>query len=886
MSTLRRNLESARSRFRGLGWRHATAPGIALGVAFALSCSSPTESCKVNGVTVTPGSAQLTVGGTSQLVAAVSSSNCSTVPTASWSSSAAGVATVSGTGLVTAVGEGTTTITATAEGSSGTATVTVSPAPVATLEIQPSSGNVVVGTTTQLAAVARDQAGQVLTGRTVTWQTLSAAVASVSASGLVTGLSAGQATITATAEGRTAIALITVSPAPVATVTVALNENNLTPGQATQALATLLDAQSNALTGRTVSWNSSNGAVASIDQFGAISAIAPGQTTITATAEGKSGQAVLTVSQVPVASVALSVPQATMQVGASQNATATALSANGSILVGRLVTWQSSNVAVALISSGGTITALGPGITVITATIEGQFAVAAVSVANPVATVEVSLAAGAINVGQTTQATAVAKDGSGTVLPGVAIVFGVANPAVASVSANGLVTALTVGVTNITATAGAIAGNVQLTVNPIVVPVASVDVTPASQTISVGATFQFAAQPKGAANQNLDGRVVTWSSSNETVATVSPNGLVTAVAAGNAMVFATSEGIQGSATLTVQVQPVATVTVSASATTAAIGVQITAMAVLKDAGGNILTGRAIVWSSSNQAVATVSNDGLVATIGLGTTTITATSEGQSGSVVITVVGFPVLSLSNATPGSNATSVGIETAIVLTFSENIDPATVTASTVTLTTGGIAVAANRTVSGKVVTVTPTSPLAEFLKVYQVGVTTGLRSQVGNTLPNATQWTFTTVLLDANFYYIIKNDLSGTDHALDTYSDTFQCFMSTPAGVYSGHYWLISPAPAPYGSFYTFTNSFGGVNKTLTGQTNNQCLIADLAPPAYFDQLWIIVASGVADRWYIRNLDWGGTSLSNAAPFPALRTSAAVADQRWSFTRSFHK
>ena len=61
-----------------------------------------------------------------------------------------------------------------------------------------------------------------------------------------------------------------------------------------------------------------------------------------------------------------------------------------------------------------------------------------------------------------------------------------------------------------------------------------------------------------------------------------------------------------------------------------------ATAVLKDAGGNVLVGRTVTWQSSNTTVATVSGTGVITTVGIGTSTITATSEGQSGGALLTV----------------------------------------------------------------------------------------------------------------------------------------------------------------------------------------------------------------------------------------------------------
>jgi hypothetical protein len=114
---------------------------------------------------------------------------------------------------------------------------------------------------------------------------------------------------------------------------------------------------------------------------------------------------------------------------------------------------------------------------------------------------------------------------------------------------------------------------------------------------------------------------------------------VTGVAAGSATLTATSEGQSGTATVTVTAAapaPVATVTVSPASASLAVGATQPVSAVLKDANGNVLTGRSVTWATSNAPVATVSGSGLVSALLVGTATLTATSEGRSGTAAVTV----------------------------------------------------------------------------------------------------------------------------------------------------------------------------------------------------------------------------------------------------------
>src|SRR5438128_7201445 len=102
-----------------------------------------------------------------------------------------------------------------------------------------------------------------------------------------------------------------------------------------------------------------------------------------------------------------------------------------------------------------------------------------------------------------------------------------------------------------------------------------------------------------------------------------------------------SEGRTGSATVTVALIPVASVVVSPAPATLPVGGTLQLTVTLKDANGTTLTGRTVAWTSSTTTVATVSPSGLVTDVASGgTTTITATSEGKSGTSVVTVQAPP------------------------------------------------------------------------------------------------------------------------------------------------------------------------------------------------------------------------------------------------------
>jgi len=340
--------------------------------------------------------------------------------------------------------------------------------------------------------------------------------------------------------------------------------------------------------------------------------------------------------------VLVSPASASVIVGRTTQFAATIADASGKPLLGRSVTWSTSNSIVAQVNGTGLASAVAVGGPVmIEATSEGKTGTATVTVLPvPVASVTVTPPATTLTVGQTAQLLATPMDGGGVPLTGRVITWTSANSAVADVDGAGLVTAKTVGgPVTITASSEGKTGNATVTVSP--VPVASIAVSPASSTLTVGQTAQLTATPKDANGDPLTGRVITWTSDNATVAAVDGSGLVTAKGAGGpATITATSEAKSGTASVTVIPVPVASVTVSPSTATVVMGMTLQLAATPRAANGDPLTGRTITWSSGNTTIADVDGTGLVTAKALGgPVTITALSEGHSGTASITVTAF-------------------------------------------------------------------------------------------------------------------------------------------------------------------------------------------------------------------------------------------------------
>ncbi len=431
---------------------------------------------------------------------------------------------------------------------------------VTRIALSPKNVTLFPNQTTDITAVGFTAAGDTAMGIGVSWSVTGGTIIDTSTSNgrhygrYKSGTQLGRYKVTATSSGTSDSAAVTVTQVPVATVAVTPAAASTTVGQAVQLTATPRDSTGAPLSGRTVTWASSNPGVATVNVSGLVTGAAAGSATITATSETKSGTSAITITVVPVASVAVSPASASVSAGQAVQLAATPRDTNGITLSGRVVTWSTSNAAVATVNGSGLVTGVATGSATITATSEGKSGTATVTVNGvPVASVTVSPATASIMVGQTVQLTATPKDANGNVLTGRVVTWTISNAGVATVNGTGLVTALAAGAAIITAACESANGTAAITSTN--VPVASVTVSPPTATVTVGQTVQLTATPRDASGNPLSGRVITWASSSPTVATVNSGGLVTAPAVGTATITATSEGQSGASAITVTVPP-------------------------------------------------------------------------------------------------------------------------------------------------------------------------------------------------------------------------------------------------------------------------------------------------------------------------------------------
>jgi len=290
-------------------------------------------------------------------------------------------------------------------------------------------------------------------------------------------------------------------------------------------------------------------------------------------------------------------------------------------------------------------------------------------VAGPVTTVTVAPSPGAVNVGALLQLTATGQDANGNPSP-TTFTWGTNNSSIAIVSSTGVVSGVGVGSTTITATsANNVVGTATVNVSAAAGAVTSVTITTAPTTVRVGSTVTFAATARDANANVVSGAPYTWESTDPTVATIASTGVATGVRVGTTTIIATSANGVPSAAVTLNVTPpTANITVSvpgtfggATAGQIPVGFQAQVFATGTDLlGGSVTNNSQTTWSSSNNAIATVSSGGVITGVSNGTAVISARSNADgvtTGNRTITV--FTVVEGLGARIGFN-TALGTPT----------------------------------------------------------------------------------------------------------------------------------------------------------------------------------------------------------------------------------
>ncbi len=329
---------------------------------------------------------------------------------------------------------------------------------------------------------------------------------------------------------------------------------------------------------------------------------------------------------IPVTSVTLDKSTLELTVGANGQLKATVSPDDAT---DKSVTWTSSDSKVATVDANGRVTAVSVGTATITAKSGEVTATCEVKVL-PIAVSSVTLDKSTLEiiVGSNGQLKATVSPGNAT---DKSVTWTSSDSKVATVDANGRVTAVSVGTATITAKSGEVTATCKVTVLP--VPVTSITLNKTSISLQLGYAEELIAtvSPNNAANKE-----VTWSSSDNNVVVIGrSDGKVYAVSrsVGTATITATCGG--KTATCKVTVVPIEVTSVTLNKTSLALTIgesgQLTATVAPDNA-----TDKKVTWSSSDKSIATVDANGKVTSVSAGTATITATSGKKTATCKVTV----------------------------------------------------------------------------------------------------------------------------------------------------------------------------------------------------------------------------------------------------------
>jgi uncharacterized protein YjdB len=425
-------------------------------------------------------------------------------------------------------------------------------------------------------------------------------------------------------------------------------------------------------------WSSSDTTAATVSNaagsVGLVSALAAGSTTITASFGGMQGATALTVTSATLVALEVAPANPSIALGTSCGFHATGVFSDATTQdMTTQVDWESSDTSLATVSNAAGQSGLAmsvaigsPTISATLGTISGSAVLtvtSAVLVSVQVTPVDPSVALGTQ---QQFTATGVFSDSTTQDLTSQAA-WDSSSPAatVSSIAPDfGRAQSTAVGATTISATFAGIGGATSLTVTP--AELVALAVSPTSPSIALGTGQAMVAMGTftDATVQDMTAEVA-WSSSDETIATVSnadgSRGMASSVAMGSATISASSGSVAGSTLLTVTSATLVSIDVTPAVPSIALGRSqaFVATGMYTDATTQDVTGQ-VTWSSSSASVATVSNAdgsrGLATSAGVGTSSIGAALAGVSGSTTLTVTSAVVVSI-EVDPGASAIAKG-------------------------------------------------------------------------------------------------------------------------------------------------------------------------------------------------------------------------------------
>ena len=602
-------------------------------------------------LSISPLTSSIPIGGMQQYVATASYADGSSrlvTSESTWTSSVITTAKISTSGAAQGVVAGSVVISATFADKTATASLIILPATLTSMTITPLNPSIPAGTQQvfKTTGTYSDGTSSDITAIT-TFSTANTSVATISASGIATGLIIGATPVLGSSGGLSSTTILTVTSATLVNIAIAPINPTLQIG-ATQALtvtATYTDGTSLPVTASSIFSANAPAIAKVVSTTGIVTAMSAGVSVMSALFNGMTVSTNVTVAPAQLVSIAVTPATASILVTGTQAFTAMGTYTDGSTVdISNAVIWTSSDITKATILPTGVATGLAAGTSVMTASLNGKSGNGSLTVTVPVTLSSIAITPknATIISGATQSYSAIASYSNGTTLDvSTLATWSSSDTNVATIMPTAIASGLIAGSTTISATYQSKTDSGVLTVNP-AVSLVSIAVAPLNSSIVQGATLTYSAVGtySDSSTANIT-NLVTWSSSQVSIASINSLGVATGLTPGLSVISAVLSGKTGSANLTVTAPvTLVSIVVTPNNPSASVGEtqQFTATATYSDLSTVNISNTA-TWSSSNALIATIMNSapkGLATAVSEGVTVITATQGAISGNTNLNV----------------------------------------------------------------------------------------------------------------------------------------------------------------------------------------------------------------------------------------------------------